>query len=103
MSVIDAQRYYDINTPAFEKYGQSRHAGVIRRTVCGPDVGSRSEALLYVDRQIAAELQALQIRFPAPLRVLDFGSGLAASLLFLASVAEIDGVGVTISQVQAQR
>jgi cyclopropane fatty-acyl-phospholipid synthase-like methyltransferase len=103
MSVIDVQRYYDINTPAFEKYGQSRHAGVIRRAVWGPDVTSRSEAFLYVDRQIAMELQALQTKFPAPLRVLDFGSGLAASLLFLASVAEIESVGVTISHVQAQR
>lgn len=103
MSVIDVQRYYDVNTPAFEKYGQSTQAGVIRRAVWGPDVDSRSDAFLYVDRQIAAELQTLSTRFGSPVRVLDFGCGLAASLLFLASKAAIDGTGITISEVQAQR
>jgi cyclopropane fatty-acyl-phospholipid synthase-like methyltransferase len=102
MSVIDVQRYYDINTPAFEKYGQASDAGVVRRAVWGPGVESRAEAFRYVDRQIAAELQALGERLAAPLRVLDFGSGVAGSLLFLASQAAISGVGVTISEVQAQ-
>jgi cyclopropane fatty-acyl-phospholipid synthase-like methyltransferase len=102
-AVREVRRYYDINTPAFEKYGQSTAAGTIRRAVWGPGVHSRADAFLYVDRLIAAELTALGAQRVAPAHVLDFGCGLAASLLFLAAGSNMTGVGVTLSEVQARR
>ena len=100
--VDQVRRYYDVNTPAFERFGQGGHDGVIRRAVWGKGVVSRSEAFRYVDDRIAEELDALHKRFAPPVRVLDFGCGLGTSLLRLAAVTSIEGVGITVSRAQAE-
>jgi cyclopropane fatty-acyl-phospholipid synthase-like methyltransferase len=92
--------YYDVNTADFQRYGQGSEQAVIRRAVWGPGVTQRTAAFRYVDELIAAELGALQKS--VPLRVLDFGCGLGASLLHLWQALQVQGVGFTISPIQAQ-
>jgi cyclopropane fatty-acyl-phospholipid synthase-like methyltransferase len=92
--------YYDANTPAFEKLGQGGDA--IRRAVWGPGVATRSQAFRYVDECILAELEGLRDGARPP-RVLDLGCGVGASLLHLGAKSDCEGIGVTISKVQAAR
>jgi ubiquinone/menaquinone biosynthesis C-methylase UbiE len=66
-------------------------------------VRSRTEAFRYVDRLIAADLRGMQQQFRPPLRVLDFGCGFGSSLMTLAVEPQIEGVGITLSSVQARR
>ena len=94
----DIRFYYDVNTADFQRYGQGSEQAVIRRAVWGPGVAQRTAAFRYVDDLIAAELRELH----APLRVLDFGCGLGASLLHLWEALQIQGMGFTLSPVQAQ-
>jgi cyclopropane fatty-acyl-phospholipid synthase-like methyltransferase len=94
----DALRsYYDINTPAFSRFGRGASAGAIRRTVWAPQVQSERDAFHYADALILGEVERAR---PEP-HVLDLGCGLCASLIYLARRAPIRGVGVTISAVQA--
>jgi cyclopropane fatty-acyl-phospholipid synthase-like methyltransferase len=96
----DIRFYYDVNTRDFQRYSQGSEQAVIRRAVWGPGITQRSAAFRYVDNLIAAELRALQT--PAPLRVFDFGCGLGSSLLMLWRALQLEGVGFTISAVQAR-
>jgi SAM-dependent methyltransferase len=98
----EIRRYYEVNTPAFQKFGHARGEIVIRRAVWGVGVKTRAEAFGYVDHLIATELRGLQKQFPSPLRVLDFGCGFGTSLLTLFGEVEIEGVGVTINAIQAR-
>jgi cyclopropane fatty-acyl-phospholipid synthase-like methyltransferase len=97
------KQYYDANTAAFETLGQGAESGAIHRAVWGPGVRSRIESFHYVDHQIDAALRALQVNVPGNLRVFDLGCGVGSSLSWLASRQAIEGVGVTISSVQARR
>jgi len=100
----DVREYYEVNTEAFRKLGHGRATGAIRRAVWAPGVQSRSEAFRYVDERIAGELRATveRLGLAAPPRVLDFGCGLGASLIALAEHSPIDGLGITLSPLQAQ-
>lgn len=103
MSAEQVRDYYDANTRAFEKFGQGGGHAVIRRAVWGPGVRSRADAFHYVDQLILQQVQEALRGSSAPLRVLDLGCGLGSSLLFLAARAPIEGVGITISGIQAAR
>lgn len=102
--VHEVRDYYEVNTHAFRKLGHGRASGAIRRAVWGPGVRTREAAFRYVDERIAGELrhttQRLQLT-TAP-RVLDFGCGLGASLLALAELAPLEGLGLTLSPLQAR-
>jgi cyclopropane fatty-acyl-phospholipid synthase-like methyltransferase len=97
---VDAVRaYYDRNSAKFERLGQGGAA--IHRAVWGAGVETREQAFRFVDGRIARELARTK---PGPARVLDLGCGLGESLILLARAnAELEGVGVTLSGVQARR
>jgi cyclopropane fatty-acyl-phospholipid synthase-like methyltransferase len=95
------QRYYDVNTRAFARYGQG--AQTLRRAVWGPGVATRAAAFRHIDALILQEIRASRARHDEPYRVLDLGCGLCSSLIYLAAHAPVHGLGVTISPVQAQR
>jgi predicted O-methyltransferase YrrM len=101
--VDEVRRYYDANTSAFERYGQSGGVGAVRRAVWGEGVRTRDEAFRYVDRFLVATLRDLAARFSPPLRAFDFGCGIGGSLAFLASHEPVEGVGLTLSARQAER
>lgn len=97
---LDAvRRFYDRNTAAFVTLGQGAGVGAIHRAVWGPGVDSKARAFHYVEDRIADAGRAL-LTGGAPLRVLDLGCGVGASLGYLASVLPVQGVGVTLSPVQ---
>ena len=71
---------------------------MVRRFVapCGrPGVRVRSEAFRTIDRRILAAIT------PGA-RVVDLGCGVGSSLMWLAERAQFDGLGLTLSGVQAQ-
>lgn len=91
------RRYYDNNTGLFDRLGQA--SGSIHRAVWGPGVSTRAQAFHHVDELI---LKALPEKAGRPV-VVDLGCGLGASLMYLASRADITGEGITISPLQAER
>ena len=100
----EVREYYEVNTRAFRWLGHGRDYGTIRRAVWAPGVQSRSAAFRYVDERIANQLRTTAERLAlhvAP-RVLDFGCGLGASLIALAERGPIDGLGITLSALQAR-
>src|SRR5687767_14671649 len=102
-AVDEVRRYYDANTRNFERYGQGGGLGAVRRAVRGEGVRTRDEAFRYVDRFLLATLRELAPRFEAPLVAFDFGCGVGASLALLAAHEPLRGVGVTLSERQAER
>ena len=108
---LDAvRRFYDRNTTAFVALGQGGHVGAIHRAVWGPGVTSEEGAFHYVEDCIADALRGLcpapdgsRAAVPAPpLRVLDLGCGVGASLCYLAGRLPFTGTGITLSPVQAR-
>ncbi len=99
----EVRKYYEVNTPAFERFDAARGIGAIHRAVWAPGVRSRAESLHYVDGLISSEIDALRERFGEPIRVIDFGCGLGASLVWLALRRPILGLGVTLSRAQVRR
>jgi SAM-dependent methyltransferase len=95
------RNYYDRHTPAFVALGEGRESGAIHRAVWGPGARNASEAIHYVDEQIAAAIQSLMPAGDA-LHVVDLGCGVAASLVYIADRLPIRGVGITLSPVQAR-
>ena len=87
------RQYYDRNTLSFLETGQG--GASIRRAVWAPGVTERSEAFRTIDRRI---LEAIT---PGA-RVVDLGCGVGSSLLWLIERAQFDGLGVTLSGVQAR-
>jgi SAM-dependent methyltransferase len=92
--------YYDSNTSAFVRYGDGRSVGAIHRAVWAPGVGSRDEALRYVEDRLADLLADLPAS-DGPCHLVDLGCGVGASLCYLASRLPIRGTGITLSPVQA--
>ena len=87
------RKYYDQNTSSFLETGQG--GASIRRAVWAPGVTERAEAFRTIDRRI---LEAIT---PGA-RVVDLGCGVGSSLLWLAGRAQFEGLGVTLSGVQAR-
>lgn len=90
-------RYYDSNTRRFLRYGHGGSQRAIHRAVWAEGVGSRDEAMHYVDSRVAETA----LRTGAA-RILDIGCGVGGSLLYLASLTGADATGVTLSPVQAE-
>ncbi len=97
----DVQRFYDSNTRLMLRLGQGLE-GSIHRAVWGPGVQERPAAMAYADRLIGERLQRLEAPADGPLRVVDLGSGVCASLCRIAEQLPIRGTGVTISTTQAE-
>ncbi len=91
------RRYYDNNAAAFERLGQG--GASIHRTVRGPGVSTREQAVHHVDELL---LESLPQNVARP-TIVDLGCGLGASLLYLAGRIDMNGEGITISPVQAAR
>jgi cyclopropane fatty-acyl-phospholipid synthase-like methyltransferase len=101
----NARQYYDYNTPRFLSYGAQRRARTIHRAVWQEDTAGAEAALHTVHALLAGELARIATgQEGARLRVLDLGSGVGASLFYLAenSPGAFWGAGVTVSPVQAQ-
>jgi cyclopropane fatty-acyl-phospholipid synthase-like methyltransferase len=92
--------YYDDNSGRFERLGQGGTS--IHRAVWGPGATTPAAAFHYVDELILSELSKLDA-VTGPLRVVDLGCGLGASLVYLATRRDIRGEGITISPRQAGR
>ena len=104
---LDAvRRFYDRNTSAFVALGQGGHVGAIHRAVWGPGVASEEGAFRFVEDAIVDVLRQLTppvgATAPPPLRVLDLGCGVGASLCYLAGLLPLTGTGITLSPVQAR-
>src|SRR5690606_13393473 len=97
------QRYYDANTRRFLAFGQGGNVGAIHRGVRGPGVTSRAESFNYVNELVLRRLRSLAddgaVSRP---RVVDLGCGVGASLIYLAERHAIDGLGITLSTLQAE-
>jgi SAM-dependent methyltransferase len=92
-------RYYDENTRRFLARGEGGAEGAIHRAVWAAGVQSASEAVHYVDELLLREVEALGVDRP---RLLDLGCGVGASLAYLLERTEGEGIGVTLSRVQAE-
>jgi cyclopropane fatty-acyl-phospholipid synthase-like methyltransferase len=94
--------YYDRNTALFLRMGIGRKTLAIRRAVWADGVTNLEQAVNYVNGLIA--VQAGRVAGAHQLRVLDIGCGVGGSLFYLASATttRFQGVGVTISPVQAE-
>jgi SAM-dependent methyltransferase len=102
-AVDDVRRYYDLNTARFERFGQGHHTGSIHRAVLPAPGDAEQDPLSTLDSLVLAELETLGSTFEAPLRVLDLGCGVGATLVYLAKRLPIEATGVTLSGVQAER
>lgn len=91
----DVQRFYQANTARFRRYGHGKQA--LHRAVWAPGVESRDTAFHFVDDQILTLLPSS----PEIPKVIDLGCGLGSTLNYLASRRKIEGVGITISPMQA--
>ena len=96
MHADEVASYYDANTRRFLRFGQGGDVGAIHRAVWGPGVQTRDQAFRYVDQRL------LELISTNAKRVLDLGCGVGASLEYLAKRRDVEGVGVTLSGVQAQ-
>ncbi|MFW5688697.1 MAG: SAM-dependent methyltransferase [Spirochaetota bacterium] len=80
----------------------SGHGGsqlAIRRAVWAPGIERRDDAIQYVNRIVAREIDGPGGERP---RVLDLGCGVGGSLIYLAERTDAELMGVTISRVQAE-
>lgn len=95
--------YYDNNTQRFLTFGQGGTEGAIHRAVWGPGVTSSAAAFNYVNQRLLQNLDVLLPRERWPrTRVVDLGCGVGASLGYLSERRAIDGLGITLSSVQAE-
>jgi cyclopropane fatty-acyl-phospholipid synthase-like methyltransferase len=97
-STDDVREYYDRNNASFLRFGQGRGTATIRRSIRAPGVKTKSDAFHYVDAEIA---RRLELDKGERCRVLDLGCGVGGSLVWLAERFDIEGIGVTLSPVQA--
>ena len=86
--------YYDANTWKFLLTGGKRG---IHRELWGPGVTTRAEAVDYAHELVLDELPA------RARRVLDLGSGVGSTALYLARRRPVEVVGVSLSPTQVQR
>jgi cyclopropane fatty-acyl-phospholipid synthase-like methyltransferase len=98
----EVRRYYDDNTPKFERFGHASSHGTIHRAVWGPGVTTRDAAFAYIDELILRELEDIAPGLQAPPHLLDLGCGIGASLIFAARRKPLRGTGITLSKVQAE-
>ena len=97
----DVQSYYDRHTKQFMTYGEGRGSGTIHRAVWGPGVSSRKQAFFFVEDRLAETFRTLQQTTPDQ-TILDLGCGIAGSLCYLMQQLPVQGVGITLSPVQAK-
>jgi len=86
--------YYDANTWKFLLTGGKRG---IHRELWGPGVTTRAQAVDYAHELVLDELPA------RARRVLDLGSGVGSTALYLARRRPVEVVGVSLSPTQVQR
>jgi cyclopropane fatty-acyl-phospholipid synthase-like methyltransferase len=96
---VAVTRYYERHTPAFVRFGQGR--GSIHRAVWAPGTLTREQAFHDVDDRIAELVRPL-LASARPLRIVDLGCGVGASLCYLAARLPIQGTGITLSRVQVE-
>jgi SAM-dependent methyltransferase len=93
---VDVARYYDGNTRRFLLVGRGRGAHAIHRELWAPGVTSAREAVDWVNRLVADEVEAVGPGF-GPV-VVDFGCGVGGTLFHLAErFPDADLHGVTVS------
>src|SRR6187455_2345438 len=83
-------RFYDDNTQLFLALGQGTE-GTIHRAVWGPGVGTRVQAMAYVDSLILERVRELGIA-GGTARLADLGCGVCSSLCRMAKLMPIRGV-----------
>jgi SAM-dependent methyltransferase len=101
MPGIDSIRaYYNRNTQLFLRFGSSGKAQVIHRALWFAGVTDLVQALNAANELILAEAR----RFVEPIRLLDLGCGVGATLVYLLEqlAGSARGFGLTISALQAR-
>ncbi len=96
------KQYYDENTRRFLAFGQGGNVGAIHRAVWGPGVTTRAMAFNYVNELLVEELRGYSLESSSVLRVVDLGCGVGASLMYIAERHPVDGLGITLSPLQAR-
>ena len=95
-------RYYDRNTERFLRYGGGKAEGAIHRQVWAPGVKNKREALEYLNRLVAAEIEPLVGVDTGMVGVLDLGCGVGGTATWLAEALDVQVLGITNSAVQYQ-
>jgi tocopherol O-methyltransferase len=102
------RRYYEKNTRLFLSLGISGRTLSMHRAVWADGARTLAEAVCWVNGLVAREAEGLARQAGAdtdrPLRVLDIGCGVGGTLFSVAAKLDgrFDGVGVTVSPLQAQ-
>lgn len=91
------QDYYEQNTRLFLRFAPNASL-TIHRALWAAGVTTHTQALNYSNELIRAEIESLGL---VHVRLLDLGCGVGASLTYLLSCLPAMGVGLTISQAQA--
>ena len=100
----EVRTYYETNTRGFLRRGEGGVQGAIHRAVWRDPHADRDRAFHYVDECLVEELSMLQSTKPPGrrLRFVDLGCGVGASLHYLLSRCEGEGVGWSVSPLQVE-
>lgn len=94
------RKYYNRNTRRFLQWGSRGETGAIHREIWGPNVHSRRDAQLYLNR-LAAETIRNSLRIQdEDIRTLDLGCGVGGTTIWLARKLGVEVVGMSLSDIQ---
>ncbi len=101
--VARVRRYYERNTRLFRAFGNDAATHTVHRAIWASGVEHKTQALIYVNEQIAAELSSdSSIMNTRNLHVIDLGCGVGGTICHLAKRFSnaFYGVGISISPTQ---
>jgi SAM-dependent methyltransferase len=103
----DIAGYYDRNTRKFLRFSRG---GALHRKLWPPEVHSKTESLLYVNRIILGSLEKVLGNLTVlqesreggekRIRIIDLGCGVGGTVLWLAEHMDAEFFGITLSPVQ---
>ncbi len=94
--------YYEKNTPRFLRFGGGGDVGAIHRKVWAPEVKTRDEAFLYVNRCIEVTIHEHFLSKASPLRIIDLGCGVGGTALWLSEHLNAFVTGISNSPLQVR-
>ena len=92
--------YYEKNTARFLRFGGGGDVGAIHRKVCAPEVKTKNEAFLYINRCIEGTIQDYFVSASSPLRIIDLGCGVGGTALWLSEHLNAFVTGISNNPLQ---